>query len=204
MAFPEHLNLFTDIKPTAWSVYRFGSITPPINIEQAPIRPTKRTSASKQRTTFTKSTDDIFHNSKRDKREMKHSLLLSKARKSAGVTKSLKRRRPSKKLVTTMESLEDALPELEDAQIVMAKTTAQGAVDARNKSLGSKPGVRKKRERIEREERERFGKNLAVLSMARPKDDGEAGAATGGTSNRWAALRAHLNSSMAEQGAAGG
>ncbi|KAE9993437.1 hypothetical protein EG327_005208 [Venturia inaequalis] len=169
----------------------------------APIRPAKRAGA--KRTTFTaKSTDDIFHNSKRDKREMKHSLLLSKARKSAGVTKTLKRRRPSKKLVTTMESLEDALPELEEAQIVTAKTGAPSVVEARSKSLGSKPGVRKKRERIEREERERFGKNLAVLSMARPKDDGEGSGATSRTSNRWAALRAHLNSSMAEQGAAGG
>lgn len=83
-----------------------------------------------------------------------------------------------------------------------AKTGAQ-AVDSRNKSLGSKPGVRKKRERIEREEKERFGKNLAVLSMARPGNV-EGGGATSGTSNRWAALRAHLNSSMAEQGAAGG
>lgn len=134
---------------------------------------------------------------------MKHSLLLSKARKSAGVTKTLKRRRPSKKLVTTMGSLEDALPELEEQELVKVKTGPQ-SVDSRNKSLGSKPGVRKKRERIEREERERFGKNLAVLSMARPADDVEGGGATSGTSNRWAALRAHLNSSMAEQGAAGG
>ncbi|QDS70644.1 hypothetical protein FKW77_000884 [Venturia effusa] len=168
----------------------------------APIRPTKRSGASKpQRTTFTAKSTDLFHNSKRDKREMKHSLLLSKARKSAGIAKPLKRRRPSKKLVTTMESLEDALPELEE-HMVKAKTGARDVGD-KNKSLGSKPGVRKKRERIEREERERFGKNLALLSMARP-DNAEGGEAAGATSNRWAALRAHLNSSMAEQAAAGG
>ena len=82
---------------------------------------------------------------------MKHSLLLSKARKSAGVTKTLKRRRPSKKLVTTLEGLEDALPELEE-QMVKPKT-GQSAKSG-FKSLGSKPGVRRKREKIEREERE--------------------------------------------------
>jgi hypothetical protein len=131
---------------------------------------------------------------------MKHSLLLSKARKSAGVTKTLKRRRPSKKLVTTLEGLEDALPELEE-QMVKAKTGQSAEIGF--KSLGSKPGVRRKREKIEREERERFGKNLAVLSMAKPNSV-DAGGETSGTSNRWAALRAHLHSSMGEQGGAAG
>lgn len=131
---------------------------------------------------------------------MKHSLLLSKARQSARVTKSLKRRRPSKKLVTTLEGLEDALPELEE-HMVRAKT-GQDA-ESGFKSLGSKPGIRKKRERVEREERERFGKNLAVLSMAKP-DSAAAGGETSGTSNRWAALRAHLKTSMGEQGTTAG
>jgi hypothetical protein len=126
---------------------------------------------------------------------MKHSLLLSKARKSAGVTKTLKRRRPSKKLVTTLESLEDALPELEE-QLVQAKTGQKA--ESGFKSLGSKPGVRRKRDKIEREERERFGKNLAVLSMAKP-DGGEAGGESTGTSSRWAALRAHLQTNMEKQ-----
>jgi len=131
---------------------------------------------------------------------MKHSLLLSKARKSAGVTKTLKRRRPSKKLVTTLEGLEDALPELEE-QMVKAKTVQ--SAESGFKSLGSKPGIRKKREKIEREERDRFGKNLAVLSMAKPENV-EAGGKSSGTSSRWAALRAHLQTSMGEQGEAGG
>jgi Ribosome biogenesis protein SLX9 len=131
---------------------------------------------------------------------MKHSLLLSKARKSAGVSKTLKRRRPSKKLVTTLGELENALPDLEE-QMVKAKT-GQSSVTG-FKSLGSKPGVRKKREKIEREERERFGKNLAVLSMAKPAS-GKAGGETSDTSNRWAALRAHLHTSMGEQGSATG
>jgi len=131
---------------------------------------------------------------------MKHSLLLSKARKSVGVQKTLKRRRPSKKLVTTLEGLEDALPELEE-QMLKVKTgqNAEGGF----KSLGSKPGIRRKREKIEREERERFGKNLAVLSMAKPENI-EAGGQTSGTSNRWAALRAHLQTSMGEQGGTAG
>jgi len=135
---------------------------------------------------------------------MKHSLLLSKARQSAGVSKSIKRRRPSKKLVTTLEGLEDALPELEEA-LLMGNKKSLG-IDGKTetfKSLGSKPGVRRKREKIEREERERFGKNLATLSLAKPANAGGE-AVQSATSNRWAALRAHISTSMAEQSSAGG
>lgn len=65
--------------------------------------------------------------------------------------------------------------------------------------------MRKKRERMERAERERFGKNLAVLSQARAGEkhkDGEAdGTPSSGTGERWKALRAHIEASM---GTAGG
>lgn len=53
-----------------------------------------------------------WRTSKKDKRAMKHSVLMNKVR-DAGVKKS-KPRRPNNKLKTNMEGLADALPELED------------------------------------------------------------------------------------------
>jgi len=168
----------------------------------APVRPVskaKRSSTTKpQRTTFPAkqpTEDSLFNTSKRDKREMKHSLLLSKVRKSSGVSKNLKRRRPSKKLVTTLEGLEDALPVL-----LADKTNASKFEEEQSKILSTKPGSRKKREKLEREERARFGKNLAVLSMARPSAKEVEGGAEqhNNTRNRWATLRAHIQQSMGE------
>lgn len=55
--------------------------------------------------------DAAWRTSKKDKRAMKHSVLMNKVR-DAGVRKQ-KPRRPNKKLKTDLESLADALPELE-------------------------------------------------------------------------------------------
>ena len=52
-----------------------------------------------------------WRTSKKDKRAMKHSVLMNKVR-DAGVRKS-KPRRPNNKLKTDLESLADALPEIE-------------------------------------------------------------------------------------------
>jgi len=178
----------------------------------APIRPSSK---SKARQHIAKSaavpkppsnypstpTNSLFSTTKKDKRIIKHSILLSKIRKSAPKT-GLKRRRASKKLVTTLESLADALPSvlatsLENAGV--AKPAEKAA------SLKSKPGVRKKRERMEKLERERFGKNLAILSQARGTDEaGDKQQENGGRSERWAALRAHIEASMGQSGARNG
>jgi hypothetical protein len=61
--------------------------------------------------------------------------------------------------------------------------------------------VRRKREKMEKEERERFGKNLAVLSQSRGTSTTAGSAGQGqinGTSERWVALRAHIQASMGE------
>ncbi|KAM0721424.1 hypothetical protein Q7P37_002348 [Cladosporium fusiforme] len=133
-----------------------------------------------------------WRTSKKDKRAMKHSVLMNKVR-DAGVRKA-KPRRPNKKLKTDLESLADALPELED----MAGDDVEGddddweglsdeegetmAVDGsapkrrrrakkvptadgkmQMKSLKHKPGAMKKKHALEERERDRFGKNLAQL-----------------------------------------
>ncbi|KAF2429462.1 hypothetical protein EJ08DRAFT_650476 [Tothia fuscella] len=143
--------------------------------------------------------DSSFSTTKKDKRTIKHSILLSKIQKSApgGIKK---RRRPSKKLLTTLESLADALPE--DESLRRPKSTSALNDRGTAGSLKSKPGVRKRREKMEKAERERFGKNLAVLSQARPGETGDKvmEGETSGTScgERWKALRAHIEASMAQ------
>ncbi|KAJ4138344.1 hypothetical protein NW768_002167 [Fusarium equiseti] len=142
-------------------------------------------------------TDD-FLSTKRDKRLIKHSSFVSRIQ-SARVTKSAKRRRPSKKLATTLDSLADALPELEEAD-----AEQQGKI--RHKSLKSKRGALKKKERVVKGEMERFGVSMARLTaqqeksvqderMAEEKKDAPA-PAPAPTANRWAALRGYISSTM--------
>ena len=138
---------------------------------------------------------DSFINSKKDKRVIKHSAFINRIEKAN--KKPLKRRRPSKKLVTTMESLADALPELEDGK---------GEGKIKMKSLRSKPGAMKRKEKVERMERERFGRNFSVLMGARKENEEgvkemEMGESTVGAEvpkkkGRFAALRAWVDSNM--------
>jgi hypothetical protein len=138
---------------------------------------------------------DSFINSKRDKRVIKHSAFINRIEKAH--QKPIKRRRPSKKLVATMESLVDALPDVQEL------------VDGNNgkvkmKSLKSKPGVMKRKEKVERMERERFGKNFSMLMGGR-KEEGviavPMGEGVGETevpkkTGRFAALKAWAESNM--------
>jgi hypothetical protein len=134
-----------------------------------------------------------WRTSKKDKRAMKHSVLMNKVR-DAGVRKS-KPRRPNNKLKTDLESLADALPEIEgmadlsgeddewegveseeDGDAGMAVDGAEGLRKRRRrvrkvpgegkmemKSLKHKPGAMKRKRVLEGREMERFGKNLAQL-----------------------------------------
>lgn len=146
---------------------------------------------------------DGFINSKKDKRTIKHSAFVNRIEKAH--RKPLKRRRPNKKLTTTMEGLADALPDVED--LVQGKISGEGKI--KMKSLRSKPGALKRKEKLERVERERFGKNMAQImgmkeeSPAAPPVvvmDVEGNAAKApvqtATSNRFAALRAWANANM--------
>lgn len=120
---------------------------------------------------------------------MKHSLLLSKVRKSSDKhsTRS-QRRRPVKQLTAKLDALADALPELESAALSKSSKDKCGALTA---TLKSKPGALKKRERIVKEETERFGKNLAILTQTSAKGAGSVDAGS-----RWAALRKHLENTV--------
>ncbi|SCN90534.1 uncharacterized protein FFE2_06991 [Fusarium fujikuroi] len=135
---------------------------------------------------------DSFLSSKRDKRLIKHSSFVSRIQ-SARISKSTKRRRPSKKLAANLESLADALPELEEGAEV-----EQGKV--RHKSLKSKKGALKRKERVVKGEMERFGVSMARLTQqdgaAVQKVETEEKTAPAPTANRWAALRGYISSTM--------
>ncbi|KAJ4356866.1 hypothetical protein N0V95_002957 [Ascochyta clinopodiicola] len=127
--------------------------------------------------------EGAFGSSKRDKLKIKHSSFVSKIEKSAA--KSQKRRRPNKKLVANLESLADALPGLEDGGADGEVEVGQAKIQ--RKSLKSRPGATKRKEKLVKSEMDRFNKNLAQL----------AGSSTGsGVQDRWAALKSHVQNTM--------
>lgn len=139
-------------------------------------------------------TSDSFISSKRDKRTIRQSTFLNKIQKSSSKpTAATKRRRPNKKLVATLEDLADALPDVEEK-------SEEGKV--KQKSLRSRPGALKRKERVVKGEMERFGESMARLVGG----GGAAGGLGGGkegegkeanpTGNRWAALRGYISSTM--------
>ncbi|PGH05841.1 hypothetical protein AJ79_06683 [Helicocarpus griseus UAMH5409] len=152
--------------------------------------------------------EDTFRTTKKDKRQIKHSVLLSKIQKST--QKTLKRRRPSKKLVANLDSLVDALPDADDDQGQHGNNNdSQGISEQVNvikqKSLKHKPGAMKRKEKLDQRERERFARNLAQMAgtqaASAPAESGvQAEAQTQpqgtSTSNRWAALRGFISQTM--------
>ena len=132
-----------------------------------------------------------------------------------------KKRRPGKKLGTNLDSLSAALPDLEDLDTAtMAEVNIvrgggfgnEGKVA--QKSLKSRKGALKRKERVIKGEMERFGESLARLTAHQPVDtvadgmdvqatgvvgkqeDGQVVPASGKLAGRWAALRGHIASTM--------
>ncbi|KAK7756784.1 hypothetical protein SLS62_001227 [Diatrype stigma] len=106
---------------------------------------------------------DGFSNTKKDKRQIKHASFVSRIEKVP--SKPLKRRRPGKKLKTTLEGLADALPDLQDETDIeraLSQQLREGKV--RHKSLRSRPGALKRKEKVIKGEVERFGVSLARLN----------------------------------------
>ena len=140
--------------------------------------------------------DDFLAN-KRDKRLIKHSSFVSRIQ-SARVSKSQKRRRPKNKLAASLDSLADALPDLDDNE--GGKDALAGKIG--HKSLRSKKGALKRKERIVKGEMDRFGVSMAKLSETAAAKDKDAAAkskeepAPQGTANRWAALRGYISATM--------
>jgi len=170
---------------------------------------------------------DSFADTKRDKRQIRRSAFVSRiAKTTPGRTGSgaLKRRRPNKKLVATLESLGDALGEIERDELGDEGEAQAGhqAGKTRHRSLRSRPGALKRKEKVVRGEMERFSRSLAQLATL-PGGDSAAGekgkqveasgevdqvagtmetetaggaAPTSSTSNRWAALRGFISATM--------
>ena len=88
-------------------------------------------------------------------------MFVSKIEKSRA--KTTKRRRPSKKLVANLESLADALPDLSGDAGANEGGVLVGDARVRQKSLKSRPGAMKRKEKVEKMERERFGRNMVQM-----------------------------------------
>ncbi|KAJ9605004.1 hypothetical protein H2200_010393 [Cladophialophora chaetospira] len=172
----------------------------------------KKTSNSGSQNSTAK-TDSLFPSSKKDKRRIKHNQLLNKVTKSA--ERKPRRRRPSKKLVTTLDALADALPDDTETNIPSSSTKAvagdrpQDQVNMiKRKSMKSRPGAMKRRENIDKGERERFVKNMAQLAGSNSTSGavGNESLKTSGTSSlqatvpstseRWAALRGFISQTL--------
>lgn len=118
---------------------------------------------------------------------------MSRVALSAGVKKSKKRtgRGRSQKLKTTLDSLADALPELEAG--MGGEEILAGKI--KHKSLRSKKGALKRKEQVVKGEMERFGVSMAKLSEAQPQSTQKKAEASA-PSSRWAALRGYISSTM--------
>ncbi len=160
-------------------------------------KPSQPSSSSKDRS------DDFFATSKKDKRRIKHAQLLNKI--STAKTKS-KKRRSSKKLITTLDSLIDALPD--DEELLQPHSSSGDGPDGqvniiKRKSLKSRPGALKRKQKLDMEERARFVKNMAQLSASTASSntngtDAEVNSSTTASSNlgRWAALRGFISGTL--------
>jgi hypothetical protein len=138
---------------------------------------------------------------------MKRSLLLSKVRKSSDKKPASARpRRPTKKLAASLDALANTLPELSTDPPRRGgggsgKPSGQGSSGGGSggmaDSLERKRGLTKRREKVVKAETQRFGQNLAILSVAGAAaaagGGGDGGAARGGA---WKALRKHLESTV--------
>ena len=82
-----------------------------------------------------------------------------------------------------------------------------GDAKIKHKSVRTRPGAQKRREKLEKMERERFGKNMAQLTTAVPAvapaaeaPAAEAGAAAPApTASRWEALRGFISQTMEQK-----
>jgi hypothetical protein len=157
----------------------------------------------------TKSNDGLFNDdfrtSKKDKRTIKHSSFISKIEKSS--KKAPKRRRASKKLAT-LDSLADALPDADTEEHQQDPNSQINII--KQKTLKHKPGAEKRRQKLEKLERDRFARNMAQMTAmdtsreaAAPITTTEGTSSTAteadGTTNRWAALRSFISQTMEQQ-----
>lgn len=149
--------------------------------------------------------------------------MLSKVATSAAITKSSKKNAKRKEarsvkqnLITGLESLADALPsadnedDWEDWEHDVFDSSSKEAMKSlqkrkkgqegkmKMKTIKSKPGSQKMKEKVLREECARFGKNLVIMNTAvagQGKQDPVEGASKPAVSS-WAALRGFIANTM--------
>lgn len=186
------------------------------DIVQAPTRPIMGKKATTQRLpSQSKAPPDLNRResrkdhgllgitSKKDKRVIKHSALLSRIEKSKATPK--KRRRPSKKLVTNLESLADALPDTSSGK---SKEVVVGDAKIRHRSLKSRPGAMKRKEKQVIAEKDRFNKNMAQMMAPAVDEQAEQDLpgsvhAQSKSRNKWAALRGFIQQTMEQRSETG-
>ncbi|MCJ1347781.1 hypothetical protein MMC31_006010 [Peltigera leucophlebia] len=143
-----------------------------------------------------------FGSTKRDKRLIKRSTLISRIEKSKPKPSPQKRRRASKKLVTNLESLADALPDIPESR--NGEMGLDDTTIIRHKSLKSKPGATKKKERLITMEKERFNKNMAQMMQSCLGNEEEKHSITvvdakGRGRSKWAAIRGFIQQTMEQR-----
>ena len=140
---------------------------------------------------------------KRDKRMIKHSLIVSKARASARVEKpgSSKRRRPAKKLhaAQNLADLVASLPDAGPSESQKPSVSNSSRKPSASSSMSSRRGAQKRKDRISRLEQERFSQNLSILQ---PHSGPRAAASTAESNEitshgdpeggHWSSLRSHI------------
>ncbi|KAL0635686.1 hypothetical protein Q9L58_005320 [Maublancomyces gigas] len=177
----------------------------------APTKPSKRASirskisrpsaATTPSTTTTAVSRPIIQPRKRDKIQARHTTFVTKIEKSATKSSVRSRRRQKKaatqNLVTGLGSLADALDdalitESMNFQSVSSKAIVDEGIG--RKSMKSRPGAMKRKEKIVKTECERFGKNLAIMQAGNV-----AGGEPGKKPSSWAALRGFIAGTMEQK-----
>ncbi len=69
----------------------------------------------------------------------------------------------------------------------------------RHKSMKSRPGATKRKEKLEKLERERFGKNMAQMAGPAGEDRTVTMDTQSSTSSRWASLRGFISQTMEQK-----
>jgi hypothetical protein len=122
---------------------------------------------------------------------MKRSALISRIEKSSAPLK--KRRRSSKKLITDLESLANALPEIPSTS---REEVVAGQPKIKYKSLKSKPGAMKKKELLINMETERFNRNMAALQTGKEEIASEGEVTGAATKGKWATIREFIQQTI--------
>ena len=94
--------------------------------------------------------------------------------------------------MTTLDSLADALPDVKDEN-GQADVSSQVNI-IRHRTVKTKPGAMKRKEKLEKGERERFTRNMA--EMSKPTPLATTAQAPDSTSNRWQALRTFISGTL--------